>query len=231
MTDRPQCVEPQYDLVFEVEEQHGRARLGLSMNTMYNLDPRKMLFTLARYKFVARMLEGRDKVLEIGCNDAMPSRLVLQTVGHLTAVDIDPIFVQDARARENPAWPVHLDVHDMVKAPYPGRYDGIFCLDVLEHIQPADEASFVANALASLAPTGVFVAGIPSLESQPYASPVSKAGHVNCKTGADLKALMERHFHSVFMFSMNDEVVHTGFFPMAHYLIAVCAHMRADPAA
>jgi hypothetical protein len=37
---------------------------------------------------------------------------------------------------------------------------------------------------------------------------------------------MERHFHSVFMFSMNDETVHTGYHSMAHYLIAVAAHRK-----
>jgi len=30
---------------------------------------------------------------------------------------------------------------------------------------------------------------------------------------------MERHFHNVLIFSMNDEVVHTGFYPMAHYFV------------
>jgi len=30
----------------------------------------------------------------------------------------------------------------------------------------------------------------------------------------------------VFVFSMNDEVVHTGFYPMAHYLLAVACHRR-----
>jgi hypothetical protein len=61
---------------------------------------------------------------------------------------------------------------------------------------------------------------------QPYASPLSKEGHVNCKTMPDLKALMQRFFHNVFMFSMNDEVVHTGFYPMAHYLLGVACHRR-----
>jgi hypothetical protein len=28
------------------------------------------------------------------------------------------------------------------------------------------------------------------------------------------------------MFSMNDEVVHTGFYPMAHYLLGVACHRR-----
>jgi hypothetical protein len=27
---------------------------------------------------------------------------------------------------------------------------------------------------------------------------------------------------------MNDEVVHTGFYPMAHYLIAVCCGKKID---
>jgi hypothetical protein len=76
----------------------------------------------------------------------------------------------------------------------------------------------------SLNPHGVCILGSPSLESQLYASEGSKAGHVNCKTGADLKAFMQRFFHNVFLFSMNDEVVHTGFEKMAHYLFVLgCA--------
>ena len=58
------------------------------------------------------------------------------------------------------------------------------------------------------------------------ASPPSKAGHVNCKDGLGFRALMQRFFHNVFLFSMNDEVVHTGFYPMAHYLFALCCGPR-----
>ena len=63
---------------------------------------------------------------------------------------------------------------------------------------------------------------MPSIESQKYASEGSKRGHVNCKTGNKLKELLSKHFCNVFVFSMNDEVVHTGFYPMAHYLIGLC---------
>jgi hypothetical protein len=31
---------------------------------------------------------------------------------------------------------------------------------------------------------------------------------------------------SQFLFSMNDEVVHTGFAPVAHYLFAVCCQKK-----
>ncbi|MGA8318453.1 MAG: SAM-dependent methyltransferase, partial [Bradyrhizobium sp.] len=72
----------------------------------------------------------------------------------------------------------------------------------------------------------VLIVGMPSLESQAYASPGSKAGHINCKTGPDLKSLIGEFFHSVFLFSVNDEVVHTGFHKMAHYIIAMGTHPK-----
>src|SRR5665213_1394034 len=85
-------------------------------------------------------------------------------------------------------------------------------------------------ASSSLAESGVLIVGSPSLESQPYGSPQSKAGHINCKTGSELKRLLERHFKTVFLFSMNDEVVHTGFYPMAHYLLALCCEPKSPAA-
>lgn len=222
MTQSDKTREPQYDIVFDVEKKHGRTRLGLMTNESWNQDPKRTLFTLARYKFVAKMLSGRRRVLEVGCADAFGTRLVQQEVGHVTAVDFDPIFVEDAKSRLDPHWPMDLFTHDMLSGPVPGTFDGAYCLDVLEHIDPASERLFMKNFLASLEPNSAVIIGIPSLESQVYASPQSKAGHVNCKSGKDYKKFLEQYFHNVFIFSMNDEIVHTGFFPMAHYLLALC---------
>jgi len=210
--------EPQYNLIFDVIEKHGVTQLGLMINESWNQDPKRTLFTLARYKFVAKMLADQDSVLEIGCADAFGTRLVQQVVKQVTAVDFDPVFIEDAQSRKDPAWPLDCFVHDLLEGPVPGEFDAIYSLDVLEHIAPDQEAVFIQNALASLKVTGVMIVGMPSLESQAYASPQSKAGHVNCKSGQDLKALMRQYFDQVFLFSMNDEVVHTGFYPMAHYL-------------
>jgi cyclopropane fatty-acyl-phospholipid synthase-like methyltransferase len=172
------------------------------------------------------MLAEQDRVLEIGCADAFGTRLVQQTVNRVTAVDFDPVFIEDVQNRMDPVWPLDCFVHDLLDGPVPGEFDAIYSLDVLEHISPDREAEFLQNALVSLKPTGVMIVGMPSLESQAYASPQSKAGHVNCKSGKDFKDLMRRYFDQVFLFSMNDEVVHTGFYPMAHYLIALCCGKR-----
>jgi 2-polyprenyl-3-methyl-5-hydroxy-6-metoxy-1,4-benzoquinol methylase len=222
----PETKEPQYNLIFDVIEKHGLTQLGLMINESWNQDPKRTLFTLARYKFVAKMLAEQDRVLEIGCADAFGTRLVQQAVNHVTAVDFDPVFIEDVQNRMDPAWPLDCFVHDLLDGPVPGEFDAIYSLDVLEHISPDREEEFLQNALASLKPTGVMIVGMPSLESQAYASPQSKAGHVNCKSGKDFKGLMQRYFDQVFLFSMNDEVVHTGFYPMAHYLIALCCGKR-----
>jgi 2-polyprenyl-3-methyl-5-hydroxy-6-metoxy-1,4-benzoquinol methylase len=224
---QPETKEPQYELLHRVKEKHGIARLGLMVNESWNQDPRRTLFTLARYKFVSKMFEGRNSVLEVGCADAFGTRLVQQTVGRVTAVDFDPLFIADAKERMNPNWSFDAFVHDMLSGPVPGSYDAVYALDVLEHIASDLEDQFLRNCLSPLEAHGVAIFGMPSLESQPYASPQSKAGHVNCKTMPDFKNVMERHFHSVFMFSMNDETVHTGYHKMAHYLIALCAQRKS----
>ena len=109
----------------------------------------------------------------------------------------------------------------MLEGPLASEFDAAYSLDVLEHIAREDEDRFISNIAASLNRTGVAIIGSPSLNSQQWASPTSKAGHINCKDAGELKRLLERRFDNVFMFSMNDEVVHTGFYAMAHYYFAL----------
>lgn len=85
---------------------------------------------------------------------------------------------------------------------------------------------FLTNIVDCIDENGVLIIGTPSLQSQKYASPPSLEGHINCKDHTMLKALLSQYFHSVFLFSMNDEVVHTGFYPLAHYFLALCCNKK-----
>ena len=222
----PRTREPQYQVCLDIERQEGLARFGLMSNQVWRDDPRRLVFLLSRYKFVAKMLSGRRGILEVGCADAFGTRLVLQEVTDLTAVDFDPIFVQDARDRMDARWPYAVHVHDMLEGPVPGSFEGAYALDVLEHIPQELEARFIGNVVRSLTADGVLIVGVPSIQSQVHASPPSRAGHVNCMDDTRLREVMSRFFHNTFIFSMNDEVVHTGFAPMANYLIALCCSKR-----
>ncbi len=221
--------EGQYQFQIQHDAEHGRARLGLMTSAAWHKDPRRLLFMLSRYKFVAKMLAGKKNVLEVGCGDAFGTRMVLQTVDAITAVDFDPIFVADAKERMDADWQFDCRVHNILESPVTGMFEAAYSLDVMEHILPADENTYVINIAKSLTPDGVLIVGMPSLQSQAYASPASKEGHVNCKDEAGLRQIMTRYFRNVIMFSMNDEVVHTGFYPMAQYLFALCVAQREIP--
>jgi len=219
--------ERQYQIMLEYRQKRGLETLGLMTSQAWHDDPKRLAFTLSRYKFVAKMLSGAAHVLEVGCADAFGTRIVVQEVNQLTATDFDPLFVEDTNTRMSDRWKFVCKTHDMLGGPFPGEFDGMYALDVLEHILPENEDRFLSNMAASLAVHGTMIIGMPSLESQPYASPMSKEGHVNCKTMPDLKQTLLGYFYNVFTFSMNDEVVHTGYHKMAHYLFALCCGKRS----
>ena len=212
---------------YEIFAENKLTELGTMRNHDWQIDPRRFAFTFARYKFVSKMFQNYDQILEVGCGDAFATRLIQQTTKQVTVIDFDPIFIADIQHRQNPTWPLTAIQHNILDQPLDKQFDGIFSLDVLEHINPTEEYKFLTNICKSLKPTGTTIIGMPSLESQTYASKLSKEGHINCKTGDDLRDLMYQYFNSVFIFSMNDETLHTGFLPMSHYLLAVCCHKKA----
>lgn len=212
--------------VLHIRDQHGLAKLGLHANKQWHEDPKHLLFSMARYKFVAKMLSGKKNVLEIGCGDGFCSRLVRQEVSRLLAIDTDPLFIEDLRGRIDPSWPIDTKIHDILTGAIQENFDAVFSLDVLEHIPAQMEKQFLTHACQSLSSAGIFIIGMPSKESQAYSKPAEVTGHINCKSGPELRALMEEYFQNVFCFSMNDEIVHTGHSKMAHYLICVCCGIR-----
>lgn len=190
-------------------------------------DPKRFGFMMARHKFVGKMLTGFDRVLEVGCQEGFTSLLMSQHVKHLVATDYFRDHVTEAQKYIGPyVKNVEFRGHDIIDGPVDGGFDAAFSLDVLEHIDPKQEDRYMENVAASLEPDGVFIVGMPSLESQIYASKAAAAGHINCKPGPVLKELCHRYFRNSFLFGMNDEVLHTGFSPMCHYIFVMCVAPR-----
>jgi len=214
--------EPQYREVHEDSLKRGPVRLGHHSAWTWRHDAKRLGFVLAHYKFVAKMLRGLNRVLEVGCGDGFYTRVVAQEVGAVTAVDFDEGFIESAKETLEDHEMIFFQRHDITRGKVDGLFDAWYAIDFLEHIQPELERDFLDNACASLRPNGVAIVGTPSLESQQYATRLSKAGHVNCKTQEDLRLTMCKYFNHVFMFGMNDEVLHTGYGPMCHFNFALC---------
>lgn len=190
-------------------------RMGLMTSYRWRHDPKTVLFMLSRYKFVAKMLDGYGDVLEIGCGDALGSHLVANVIGHLKCIDIDCQMLLSANRHPKITYECNSDIRHSSGS---SKWDAVYALDVIEHMEKKDSMNWV-RGISQVSDLSII--GMPSLESQEYASPLSKANHINCMSAPDLKSLMKEHFKHVFMFSMNDEVVHTGFHKLAHYIFAI----------
>jgi cyclopropane fatty-acyl-phospholipid synthase-like methyltransferase len=217
--------EQHYSEVIREVRSLGKAEnvLGCGIAWAYYDDPKRLAFTFSRYKFASKMLSGCKKVLEVGCGDGFASRVLLQEVKTLTCTDIDDEFISDAINRKSSKWPIEFIIHDFIDGgPLDSKFDGAVCMDVIEHISVEKYDIFFQNICSSLSEFSTLVLGAPSLQSQEWASNQSKMGHVSCMNQAELKNKLQSYFRKVFMFSMNDEVVHTGFSNMAQYHIALC---------
>ena len=62
-------------------------RLGTNTSTIYQNDPKLLLFTLSRYKFVSKMFAGFENVLEVGCQEGFGAQIICKEVTAYSGVD------------------------------------------------------------------------------------------------------------------------------------------------
>lgn len=187
-------------------------------------EPKTLLFTLARYKFAARLLgEGKNmSVLELGCNEGLGANLLSKVSQKVVGVDFDEdsiVFAKSNFADGN----IDFECSDFLDRKY-GSFDAVVSIDVIEHISPEDEIKYLNTIHKNLKQDGFCIIGTPNITAREYASRESQIGHVNLYSAERLRDTLGQIFCRVFLFGMNDEVVHTGFYPMCHYvfLLGVC---------
>ncbi len=215
--------EKQYAIQFESLREKGNVLMGPTSSHLWRNDPRHLCFLLSRYKFCSKMLSGKKNVLEIGCGDSFGLKLVLQTVEKIHAIDFDPLFLEwSKKVYAQEQLNVSFEQIDIInKIPKNGPFDGVYSLDFIEHIDSKYENKVMENICNVLTKNAICIIGTPNINARKYASKESLEGHINLKNYSTLKNLLQNYFANVMLFSMNDEVVHTGFHPMANYLFAI----------
>ncbi|HEY7300071.1 MAG TPA: class I SAM-dependent methyltransferase [Xanthobacteraceae bacterium] len=208
--------------------------LGPNSTDRYLFDPKRLAFFLARYKFASKMLKRCKDIVDVGCGDGMGTLMYVSDTGaeKVTGIDFDAALVDHAKkvlhaaleqGRPDRAARLSFECVDVLDGPMPGAtFDGLSSLDVIEHIEERLEHEFIGRLAARMTDNGVAVIGTPNAHARQYASKHSEIGHINNYTPDRLQGSLEQHFRRVFLFSMNDEIVHTGFDKLAHYLIALC---------
>jgi len=195
-------------------DQFAAKEISLGPWTSYSLihDPKHLCFVLSRYKFCSKLLSGKEKVLEIGCGDGIGIPIMAQSVKQLHCIDWDDRNIQGNRRRLFMLKNVTYEYLDITEQKPKGVYDAALSIDVLEHIEPSNENAFFTNICQSLSPSGVLILGTPNKNASAYATKRSDIQHINLKTAEEFHQIAGKYFLNCFIFSMNDEVVHTGFY-------------------
>jgi 2-polyprenyl-3-methyl-5-hydroxy-6-metoxy-1,4-benzoquinol methylase len=208
---------------------NGQLVLGPYFSFILRNSPRRLLHLLSYYKFAAKMIGAGKVVLDVGCSEGLGTVLLAETAASCVGVDQDPTSIATA---EKTLGNERLSFRctDILTDDSLGVFDAAVSLDVIEHIYQDHEDGYMRGIADKLAPHGILVLGTPNVTAEQYAAVHSRAGHVNMFAHDRLRTLCERFYHNVFLFSANDEMVHTGYAPMAHYLLALCVGPRPEQA-
>ena len=203
--------------------------LGANTSAIIATDPKLLLFTLSKYKFAGKLLGSRN-VIELGCMDGTGTLLLSSMVKRLTSVDFYKPHIEDCKMIQEQGYlkNTQLENRDILdkNEDFKNKFNGAVCYDVLEHLDPNSTNFFFKQTSLYLSYDGIFICGVPSIESQVYASKVNKKSHINCMKFEDLILNAEQIYNTVLPFGMNDEIVHTGFHPMCQYNIVVCSNKK-----
>ncbi|MGH9877875.1 MAG: class I SAM-dependent methyltransferase [Nitrososphaerales archaeon] len=192
-------------------------------------NPLHLLFSLSRYKFAAKLLPQQSpvSVLELGCSEGLGTLMLAEKGCQVTAVDFDKDAIAHAQQTIKKA-NISFICADFLGHQF-GNFHAVISLDVIEHIPQSNENIFLETLYKNLHSDGFCLVGTPNVTAAQYASKASQVGHVNLFTAERLTSLVTKYFRHVFVFGMNDEVLHTGFYPMCHYLFALgCGKRNND---
>ncbi|MFH1593945.1 MAG: class I SAM-dependent methyltransferase [Candidatus Omnitrophota bacterium] len=211
-----------------VKDMLGDRQMTLGRHWSYNLknDPKRLAFVLSRYKFAAKVGSKDRSILELGCSEGMGVPILTEFAKSYRGVDSDVSAIEVATQN----WSndrISFMKDDFLGRVY-GQFDTVVSLDVVEHIALSSEQRFFDTIYSNLKEDGIGIVGTPNIRARAYASPASKEGHLNMFDSSRLKTSMQGIFRNVFLFGINDEVVHTGYTEMAHYLVCIGCNKRSE---
>jgi len=172
------------------------------------------------------MLPHGEKVsvLELGCNEGIGTLILSEQAEKVVAVDFDKEAIEYALKNFTDT-NITFICEDFLSKKF-GSFNVVVSLDVVEHIDKSLEDAYFETILDNLKEHGVCIIGTPNDMASEYASEESQKGHINMFTAERLYDTINRYFQNVFLFGMNDEVLHTGFYPMCHYLLAIGCEVK-----
>lgn len=183
-------------------------------------NPLMTTIKFSRFKFVSKLISKKDTLLDIGCGQGVSSVFFSDYCKYVYGVDLFSSFID--HNRKNIKF-FKKNIFEIKQNNFKQKIDFITLIDFIEHFKKS-EGSLILKRCSNLLKKkgGTLVVGTPSVYSSKYRSKRSKMQHIHEYDGMELKDLCSKYFDRTFLFSMNDELVHTGFYKLAWFNFVVC---------
>lgn len=185
-------------------------------NTLYtSSNPTRKWLHCSRRDWIAHAIttyadKSREtNALEVGPGSGVYLPILARTFSHVTAVDIEEAYLNNAKVYMQEHANLSLRVDNILQSSLQkASYDFILCTEVVEHI--ADSQTAIAQMRQLLKPGGVlllttpqryspleqtakiaFLPGIVQMVKLIYNEPVLEMGHINLMTAAKVKTQLE----------------------------------------
>lgn len=200
---------------------------GPHFSYQFRHSPRHILFSFSRYKFAQKMIGPGKRIIELGCSDGIGTVILAEGAQQVLGVDFDRESIDCAKRTLSDVANMSFQCDNFLDKSY-GNFDAVVSYDVIEHIYPKNEELYVQTVLQNMNETGIFLVCTPNIEAVRFSRPEIQNAHVNVFSGERLLTLLNKFFDHVFLFSQNDEMVHTGYTPMAHNLLCLCCGKKSS---
>ena len=181
---------------------------------------------LARFKFVSKMLDKNDRIIDVGCGGGLSTFYYSNFCSKALGIDNDSRRKKEWCSHKSKKLDfIHLDAKSLDKIKFDANC--IINVDFIEHISKKEGINFIKDCKHYLENqtnkrNKMLIIGTPSYYSKKYRAKHNLKHHKYEYKPEELYNLCSKNFSRVLKFSMNDELVHTGFDKLGWFFFLIC---------
>ena len=189
-------------------------------------NPLMATIKLARYKFVSKMLDTNDCIIDVGCGGGLSTLYYSNFCSKAIGIDNDVRRANEWKNYKNRKLDfVCFDALNISKLNFDANC--IINVDFIEHVSKKEGINFIKDCKHYLKNqknkrNKMLIIGTPSYYSKKYRAKHNLKHHKYEYKPEELYNLCSKNFSRVLKFSMNDELVHTGFDKLGWFFFLIC---------
>ncbi len=194
-----------------------QVELGSHWSRTYRHDPACLPHVLSKYKFSSKIACRGGSILELNCSEGIGASILAENMDAYLGIDANAEAI--AAAKKNFSSPKFQFIQDeFLKQQYTPA-ETLIGFDIMTQHPALHIQSYLNMVYNHLTSHGICVLGEPYTTARNYGGTLDPF--------PSLRQEMERYFHYVFPFSMQEEIVSAGLSLSASYILFVGFEKRS----